>query len=289
MSFARIALSVAFFALAIGANRIAAQEVKVFTQLTPDQTEDLLKKFGIDAKKIDTKNAGTIFYDYKKGNYAIRLYHFAGKDLMLDAVFPKLPLEKINEWNVKAKFSRACIHKDNKGEYMSLESNIDLIGGVTEGALKQFFTSFDDEVALFVRFAGSSTVDDQLFSPVTSDRIEAVLKSLNIAFEKNELKGNAGQFYDFEASKFKLRLVNFGGKDLMIDAHFKKIPLEDINRWNLEKKFIRAVQYSVKGTEYTALECNLDCEVGTTEGILRNFIVGFQEDVKEFAKYVQDK
>ena len=282
-------LTIATLVLFAAAALAQAQEPKVFTRLTPEQTEELLKKQGIEFKKVDTKTPGTVFYDFQRKSFNIRLYHYDGKDFMLDAVFPKMTLEKINEWNVKAKFSRACSNRDAKGDFTTLESNIDLIGGVTDGALKQFFTSFDEELRLFTKFAGDTTTDDQIFSPVSSQKLEAILKSLSITYDKNELKNDAGSYYDFEANNFKLRLVNFGGKDLMIDAHFKKIPLEDINRWNLEKKFIRAVSYNAKGQEYSALEANLDCEIGTTDGILRNFIVGFQEDVKQFAKFAQGK
>lgn len=282
--------SIATFAVLLLAATLAnAQEAKVITQLTAEQTEAFLKKQGIEFKKIETKTPGTYFYDYQRNSFNIRLYHYDGKDLMLDAVFPKTTLEKLNGWNVKAKFTRACSNRDAKGEFTTLESNIDLVGGVTEGALKQFMNTFDDELKLFTKYVGDTGADDQFFSPVTNEKLEAILKGLNISYEKNELKNGAGAYYDFEANNFKIRLVNFGGKDLMIDAHFKKVSLEDLNQWNLEKKFIRAVYYNARGQEYSALESNLDCEVGTTDGILRNFIVGFQEDVKQFAKYVQGK
>lgn len=266
-----------------------AQDVKAFTQITTEQTEELLKKQGYEFKKIDSKAPGTVFYDFKMKNFSVRFYYYDGKDLMLDAVFPRQTLERLNMWNTKAKFSRACLNKDPKGDFTTLESNIDLIGGVTEGGLKQFFTSFEEELRLFQKFIGDTSSEDQLFSPVTNQKLEAILKSLSIEYEKNELKNEQGFYYDFESNNFKIRLVNFAGKDLMIDAHFKKIPLEDLNKWNLDKKFIRAVYYNARGTEYSALESNLDCEIGTTDGILRNFIVGFQEDVKQFAKYVQGK
>jgi hypothetical protein len=267
----------------------AKSDVKIHTRLTVEQAEELLKKQGLEFKKVETKVASVIFYDFKRKGFSIRFSFFDGKDLMLDAVFPALPLERLNEWNRRAKFSRASLGRDAKGTYSAIESNIDLVGGVTDGGLAQFFTSFDEELRLFAKFVTDTSADDQLFAPVTSQKIEAVLKGLNIAYEKHDLKDGAGQYFDFEASNFKVRLINFGGKDLMVDAHFKKIPLEDVNRWNLEKKFIRAVSYSVKGMEYTALEMNLDCEAGTTDGIIRNFIVGFHEDVKQFAKYVQGK
>lgn len=278
-------IAIATLVLALGS--ASGQEAKIFKSLSPDETEEFLKKQGIEAKRLDAKGKGTTLFDYQKNNVGIRLYNFDGKDLMLDAVFPGLPLARLNQWNVKAKFSRVCLNRDAKGEFTTLESNFDLIGGVTEGALKQFLLSFDDEVKLFQKFAGDSANDDQIFTPVTNEKLESILKGLGVAFEKGDVKN--ATYFDFAANGFKLRLVNFGGKDLMIDAHFKKIPLEDLNQWNLEKKFIRAVGYSVKGQEYSALECNLDCEVGTTDGILRNFIVGFQEDVKQFAKFVQGK
>ncbi len=271
----------------------AAQEkqadVKIYTQMTVEQAEAFLKKQGVEYKKVETKNPGTVFYDFKRGNLNLRFSYFDGKDLMLEAVFGGLPLERINEWNRKAKFSRASLGRDGVNTFSALESNIDLAGGVTEGALKQFFASFDEELRIFMKYAGDAEADDQLFTPVTSQKIEALLKGLNITYEKNELKNNLGQYFDFDAGTFKIRLVNYGGKDLMIDARFKKISLDDINRWNLQNKFIRAVAYNVNGMEYSALEMNLDCEVGTSDGILRNFIVGFHEDVKHFAKYVQER
>ena len=61
-----------------------------------------------------------------------------------------------------------------------------------------------------------------------------------------------------EINSHKLRLYNFGGKDLMMDVHFRKISLEDANRYNLSRKFIRVVNYKSKEVEYTALEINFD-------------------------------
>ena len=68
---------------------------------------------------------------------------------MLDAVFRKLPFDRINEWNRNAKFSRAVLQTSPKGDYTTLESNLDLIGGVTEGA--------PQAVLLVVRRRGASS------------------------------------------------------------------------------------------------------------------------------------
>ncbi len=93
--------------------------------------------------------------------------------------------------------------------------------------------------------------------------------------------------FDFALADHNLRLYNFGGKDLMIDVHFKKVSLEDANRYNFNRKFVRVVNYKGKDVEYTALEGNLDCEAGVTEGMIRHWILSFGEDVRHFADYAK--
>jgi hypothetical protein len=263
-----------------------AEEDKIVKSLSPEESEAFLKKFEIDFKKVEAKIAGVNLYDFKRKNFSMRFHNFEGKDIMLDALFPALPLERVNEWNTKAKFTRATLQRDTKGVFVTLESNLDLIGGVTEGGLRQFFANFEDDARLFAKFSGEGGSDDQIFSPVSEEKVDAVLKGLGFTFQKKELSG--GHTYDFEFDGRKFKLTNFGGKDLMIETRFKKIPLADVNRYNLEKKFVRAVGYDGKSEPYTSLESNLDCEVGTTVGILRYFLLGFTEDAKNFAKYIQE-
>ena len=73
----------------------------------------------------------------------------------------------------------------------------------------------------------------------------------------------------------------------MLEARFAKIPLDKVNQYNLDRKFIRAVAYNTKKGEYTRLEVNLSFAGGVTESILRNFISVFEEDVEAFAAYVR--
>lgn len=265
-----------------------AQDDRVFKQLTAEETEALLQSLKIDFKKSPAKKAGIVYYDFQRGGHNMRLYWYNGKDLMLDVVFPRLPLEQINIWNVRAKFSRACLHRDDKGEFTALEGNLDLQGGTTEGAVRHFFKVFEDEVKGFAKYAGASGSDDAIYTKVTNDKLEGILKGLNVAYKKIEVKGGTTA-YDFESNNHKLRLLNFGGDDLMIDAHFKKLKLEDVNQYNLNRKFIRCVAYNVNGKEHTSLEANLDCAGGVTDGIVRNFIRAFDIEVSEFSKYVQGK
>jgi len=263
-------------------------ENKVFKQLSAADTESLLQKFKIEFKKTPGKNNEVNYYDFQRGGYNVRLYWYGGKDLMVDVVFAKLTLPEVNAWNVRAKFSRACLYRDAKGEYTALESNLDLLGGVTEDTVKHFLTVFDNEVKEFAKFAGGSSSDEAIYTKVTSDKLEAILKDLKIDYKKVETKGGIVA-YDYESNNHKLRLANFGGDDLMIDAHFKKLKLEDVNQYNLKRSFIRCVAYNVNGVEYTSLESNLECTGGVADSIIRHFIASFDEEVKLFTKYAQGK
>ncbi len=274
-------------ALLLVAVPVRAQDDKVTKLFSTEQTEGLLQSLKIDFKKTPAKKEGIFYYDFQRGGHTVRLYWYGGKDLMLDVVFPKMPLDQINTWNVRAKFSRACLHKDDKGEFTALEANLDILGGATEGTVRQFFSVFDEEVKAFAKFVGGSAADESIYKKVAVDKLESILKGLNIEFKKLEVKGAVG--FEFESNKHKLQLFNFGGDDLMIDAHFKKLPRADVNQYNLNRKFIRCVAYNINGNEYTALEANLDCLGGVSDSIIRNFIRAFDDEVKEFSKYVQGK
>src|SRR5438132_8121348 len=100
-----------------------ADDDKVFKQLPAPQTEALLQALKLDFKKTPGKK-DIVYYDFQRGGHNVRLYWYGGKDLMLDVVFGKMTLQEINAWNTRAKFSRACHYKDDKGEYTTLESNL---------------------------------------------------------------------------------------------------------------------------------------------------------------------
>lgn len=84
--------------------------------------------------------------------------------------------------------------------------------------------------------------DNKVYRNVTADKLESILKDLKITFQKIKGKDEGILFYDFERNNFKIRLHNYHGKDLWIDAHFTdKLKLDEINRWNIQAKFSRAV------------------------------------------------
>lgn len=264
---------------------------KVYRILTADQMESMLKNFNLEYKKSDSKTAGNYFYDYKKHNFSIRLYFYNGKDLMVDTIFKDMPLEKLNEWNTKAKFSRACLHKDDKGPFTALEFNLDVLGGITEGTVRQFLTVFEDELKAFDKFVGGGGItqppipgNEKIITSVSDQMVESILNALNHKFKKGALQNNGGTYWDFKSKGHDLRLYNYNGKDLMIDATFKQMPLDKINKYNLDRKFVRCVSYSNNNNTWTALESNLDCAGGVTESIVRHFITVFDEEVAAFLK-----
>jgi hypothetical protein len=272
---------------------VRAQDAKVVKLLTPAHTEEILSGMKVEFKKAPSPREGTHYYDMRRENVAVRLYLYDNKDIMLDAVFRAQSLEKVNEWNIRAKFSRACLHKDNKGDFVTLESNLDVLGGVTDETIRQFIRTFDAEIKAFVQFTGGPTPapagDEALYTKVADEKIEAILSDLKIEFKKLEQKDRPVTQFEFVANNHRLRLTSFGGTDLMIDAQFKKLPLETVNAYNLKRKFIRAVAYDIRGTEFTSLESNLDCVGGISDSILRYFIRAFGDEVKEFTTFVQDK
>ncbi|MBI1831802.1 MAG: YbjN domain-containing protein, partial [Planctomycetes bacterium] len=222
----------------------------------------------------------------KRDSYKVRLTCFSPSEFMLDCVFRGVPIEKVNVWNASTRFSRASYHKDATGDFTILEYGLDLTGGATAGTIKQFLVRFDDELKKYDRYLGSPASDDIVLARVSDDKLENIFKTQGINYSKKPNKDGFNMF-DFELNGQSIRLYNFGGKDLMMDTHFKKISLEHVNIYNLSRKFVRVVNYKGKDVEYTALECNLDCEAGVTEGMIRHWIVSFGEDTRHFAEYTK--
>lgn len=262
-----------------------AQDEKVFKSLTPEAAEKILQDAKIEFKKTSSKKGDEHYFDFTRENFRIRLSWFSPQELMLDCVFRGVPLERVNQWNTSTRFSRANWHKDGGGELTILEYGLDLSGGATAGTIKQFIVRFDDELKKYDKFIlGGPGGEDVFLAEVTNEKLENIFKTQGINYQRKV--NNAGvHMFDFELNGQKLRMYNFGGKDLMIDAHFKKISYDDANKYNLNRKFVRAVNYKGKDVEYTALENNLDCEAGVTEGMIRNWITSFSEDARHFSDF----
>src|SRR5262245_18099401 len=126
-----------------------ADDKQVYRNVAPEKLEAILKSLKSDYKKVKGKSEGIWFYDFERNDYKIRLHNYQGNDLWIDAHFnDKLALEEVNNWNIRAKFSRAVQLTSGK-QTVSLEAQIDCVGGVTEGIIRQFIQRFDGELTQF--------------------------------------------------------------------------------------------------------------------------------------------
>jgi Putative bacterial sensory transduction regulator len=265
------------------------QDAKVYKKLPVADLEAILKSLDIEYEKTQSPTKkNLVFFTFERKKFKLALHYSDGDDVMLVAEFPALPLAAINRWNRGTRYSRAVLYQDKTNEYTTLEANLDITAGVTDDTVRHFIRRYDDEVKKFAQLMyGSAVRDEEVVTKVTSDHLEKILKNLGIRFKKTAGKEEGVFTYEFERDAFKIRLHNFKGADLMLDAAFKEIPLEEVNKYNSGRKFIRAVLYQPdRGKKYTALEANLDCVGGVSDNVIRYFIGTFDGELNEFAKFI---
>src|SRR3974377_1825978 len=144
-------------------------------------------------------------------------------------------------------------------------------------------------LALLVAIA-SPAGGQQVYKSVTTDKLEKILAELKVDYKKTSGDKANVHFYDFTRNGFKIRLHNYEGKDLWIDALFTDpVAPEDVNRWNVRAKFSRAVLLKDKnaGKTTVSLENQFDCTGGCTDAFVRQFIVRFDGEVRDFAEFVR--
>lgn len=125
----------------------------VYKEVSAEKLEKLLESMGIEFKKVKGKREGVYYYDFRRADRSVRLHNYNGKDLWIDTIFAgKLSLPQVNGWNVRAKFSRAVQLKQGEKTTVSLESQIDCAGGITDAIIRQFIRRFDGEIRGFEQY-----------------------------------------------------------------------------------------------------------------------------------------
>src|SRR5262249_27497819 len=133
--------------------RAEEESAKVYRNVTPEKLEAILADLKIKFQKVKGKEEGVAFYDFERNKYKIRLHNYQGKDLWIDAHFSdKVNLAEINQWNIRAKFSRAVLLKGDDNPSVSLEAQLDCVGGTADILIRQFIERFDGEIVQFVKF-----------------------------------------------------------------------------------------------------------------------------------------
>lgn len=140
--------------LAAGAVGLArADDPAVVTSLPGERLEKILTGLEIKFKKTPGKADGVWFYEFTRQDRPVRLHNYGGQDLWIDSVFadPLTPAD-VNRWNARTRYSRAVLLRKGDKATVSLEAQIDCLGGVTDALVRQFVTRFDGELTQFVAF-----------------------------------------------------------------------------------------------------------------------------------------
>ena len=137
-------------------------------------------------------------------------------------------------------------------------------------------------------FAGAEVPGPTVYRNVSSAALERVLGDLNIQFRKSTGNKPAIHFYDFTRNGYTIRLHNYEGNDLWIEALCtNRLSLDEVNRWNQRAKFSRCVRLENNNKVTVSLENQFDARGGCTDAIVRQFILRFDNEVRTFDGFVE--
>jgi len=129
-----------------GKNAAASEGSGVITTLSPKAAEQILKGMGFE---VEQPKEGVFVFPLA-GYKALLFLSKNRTSLQLYAGFKKkASVAKVNEWNKSKRFSRAYI--DDEGDPV-IESDLDLEGGSTVGAIQEFIRTFRLSVDAYVSF-----------------------------------------------------------------------------------------------------------------------------------------
>ena len=121
-------------------NRAVSSDSKIIENLTLDEVETYLREIGyINIKRNENNSISFLM----QGRPCYVFLSPKGTGVIISSFFPKTEqttLESLNSWNRGFKYSYAYLYetKDAK-EMVFLDTNLTLIGGVTEERIRNFF------------------------------------------------------------------------------------------------------------------------------------------------------
>ncbi len=122
-----------------------------FKEVTPEKMEKLLEEMKIKFTKAPVAK-GTFAYHYEAKGAKVVLTNW-GKDMMLEAKFPKMTIAKVNQYNLERKFILAVSYTTKNGDYTTLEVNLNFLGGVTDSIIRNFVAVFDEDISEFTKYS----------------------------------------------------------------------------------------------------------------------------------------
>ncbi len=150
----RFVLFAVALTFAICLPRVGLSQNKVTRSITNDAIEKILQGLDLKYQKGERKDKdnNVVYFDFQRGDSKVRLLNY-GTDLWLESTTDKkVRLEEINRWNAEAKFSRLVLIEEKDKTVLSLESQLDCLGGVTEAMIKQYINRFDEDAKKFAKF-----------------------------------------------------------------------------------------------------------------------------------------
>jgi hypothetical protein len=126
---------------------------KLFTTISGPEMVDIVREMGF-LPELDSDGRGDPLIRFRIEGLRCIIGFYGVKEgrsnsIQFRAWFSeKLPLEKVNEWNLKKRFGKAAL--DGDGD-LSIEMNVDLDGGVTDEYLREILKRWR---AVFVNFVG---------------------------------------------------------------------------------------------------------------------------------------
>jgi Putative bacterial sensory transduction regulator len=132
---------------------VGQSQGKVYRTVNNETVEKILTSLELKFQKEERKNkdATIMIYDFKRGDNSFRLFNYQS-DLWIECTHEKsMKAEDVNRWNADAKFSRLVVIQEKEKTILSLESQLDCAGGVTDAVVKQYINRFDEEAKRFLK------------------------------------------------------------------------------------------------------------------------------------------
>lgn len=146
------------FALLLVALVATPAMAKVYNAITVAEMETIVKELGFKYE-VKTDSQGDPMFSFQQSGLRCGLYFYNKKEAGYTAIqistgfSLKTPptLEKLNEWNRGKRYARAYL--DRQGD-PRVEVDLDLEGGVTDGAIKELFRTNSAVLAQFTKHIG---------------------------------------------------------------------------------------------------------------------------------------
>jgi len=150
----RFILIFACLAVTLLLTRSVSSQTKVVKNVSNETVESILQGLQLKYSKIEPKgkDSATMYFDFQRADQPCRLKNY-GTALWIECTYErKMNAEDVNRWNADAKFSRLVLINEKDKTILSLESQLDCLGGVTDAMVKQYIVRFDEEAKRFAKF-----------------------------------------------------------------------------------------------------------------------------------------